>query len=81
MPDETSINFPVRVRRSLDERVTDLVYALRKQGVRTTKQEIAEMLLWELPERPDDAFVQRLDEFQCNAGRHVSALNQRAVSG
>jgi len=78
MPNEEAINFPVRVRRTLDDRITDLVYQLRRQGVRTTKQEIAEMLLWELPENPDEAFVKRLDEFQRAAGRHLSALAQRA---
>lgn len=81
MPNEEAINFPVRVRRTLDDRVTDLVYQLRRQGIRTTKQEIAEMLLWELPEQADDAFVRRLDEFQRHAGRHQSALGQRATNG
>jgi hypothetical protein len=77
MPNEESINYPVRVRRTLDDRVTDLVYQLRRQGVRSSKQEVTEMLLWELPELADEAFVRRLDEFQRQAGRHLPALGRR----
>jgi hypothetical protein len=54
------INLPVRVRRELDDRLTDLVFLLRRRGIRSTKQEIVELLLSELPAQPDDHLVERL---------------------
>jgi hypothetical protein len=43
--------------------LTDLTHQLRLTR-RATKQEIVEMLLAELPENVDDAFIRRLDRFR-----------------
>jgi hypothetical protein len=69
LPDEQAINLPVRVRRSLDDRLTDVVYQLRREGVRSTKAEVAEMLLYELPATVDEAFRKRLVDFRTHAPR------------
>ena len=71
LPDEPAINLPVRVRRSLDDRLTDVVYQLRREGVRSTKAEVAEMLLYELPATVDEAFRKRLADFRTHAPREV----------
>ena len=35
------------MRKPLDDRLADLIHALRRDGVRTSKVELIEMLLWE----------------------------------
>jgi hypothetical protein len=52
-PDLPPVNLAIRVRKPLDDRLAELIHALRREGVRTSKVELIEMLLWELPE--DDA--------------------------
>jgi hypothetical protein len=57
-------NLAIRVRRPLDERLADLIHALRRDGVRTSKVEMIEMLLWELPEEDHQAVRDRLRRFR-----------------
>jgi hypothetical protein len=66
-------NLAIRVRRPLDERLADLIHALRRDGVRTSKVEIIEMLLWELPEEDHPAVRARLRRFREWAPRGPSA--------
>jgi hypothetical protein len=66
-------NLAIRVRRPLDERLGDLIHALRRDGVRTSKVEMIEMLLWELPEEDHPAVRARLRRFREWAPRGPSA--------
>ena len=68
-PDEPIANFAVRVRRSLDDLVAWRLAELRRQGVRTTKVELTEMLLWELAWSDLDELKQRLAAFRSHAPR------------
>jgi hypothetical protein len=68
-PDEPIANFAVRVRRSLDDLVAWRLAELRRQGVRTTKVELTEMLLWELAGSDLDDLKQRLAAFRRHAPR------------
>lgn len=62
-------NLAVRVRRSLDTRLGDLVHALKRDGVRVSKTELIEMLLWELPAEVSPEFRRRLAVFREAAPR------------
>ena len=66
-------NLAIRVRRPLDERLADLIHALRRDGVRTSKVEMIEMLLWELPEDDHPAVRERLRRFREWAPRGAGA--------
>jgi hypothetical protein len=66
-------NLAIRVRRPLDERLADLIHALRREGVRTSKVEMIEMLLWELPEEDHPAVRERLRRFREWAPRGAGA--------
>ena len=66
-------NLAIRVRRPLDERLADLIHALRRDGVRTSKVEMIEMLLWELPEGDHPAVRERLRRFREWAPRGAGA--------
>ena len=67
-PGDPPVNLAIRVRRPLDEHLVDLLHELRKAGVRSSKVELIEMLLWELP--ADTAAVRtRLAEFRRAAPR------------
>ena len=66
-------NLAIRVRRPLDERLADLIHALRRDGVRTSKVEMIEMLLWELPEEDHAAVRERLRRFREWAPRGAGA--------
>ena len=68
-PDEPLANLAVRVRRSLDARLGDLIYELRRDGVRTSKVELVELLLWELPAEPSADLRRRLADFRQHAPR------------
>lgn len=70
MPDEPVTNLAVRVRRSLDNRLSDLLHSMRRDGVRSSKVELIEMLLWELPppETPE-GLRKRLADFRRAAPR------------
>jgi hypothetical protein len=53
----------------LDDHLGDLIYALRKQGVKTSKTEIFELLLWELPISADGDLRRRIEQFRQLAPR------------
>ena len=46
-PDLPPVNLAIRVRKPLDDGLADPIHALRREGVRTSKVELIEMLLWE----------------------------------
>ena len=48
------VNLAIRVRRPLDDRLAEVIHGLRRDGVRTSKVELIEMLLWEMPAEADD---------------------------
>jgi hypothetical protein len=62
-------NLAIRPRRSLDNRLGDLVHALRREGIRTSKVELVELLLWELPAEPNSQLRARLASFRRQAPR------------
>jgi hypothetical protein len=68
-PDLPAVNLAIRVRRPLDDRLADLIHALRQAGVRTSKVEMVELLLWELPDRPTEDLRARLAAFRGAAPR------------
>ncbi len=68
-PDEPITNYAVRVRRSLDDLVAWRLAELRRQGARTTKVELTEMLLWELSANTVDDLERPLAEFRQHAPR------------
>ena len=73
MPKEPTVTIAVRARGSLDERLTDIVYQLRRQGLRTSKTELVEMLIWAyVPAKPSEDFVNALNIFRVEAPRGVS---------
>lgn len=71
--DAPAANLAIRVRRPLDERLGELIHALRQGGVRTSKVELIEMLLWELPPAPSGELRQRLGAFRAAAPRGSGA--------
>jgi hypothetical protein len=72
-PDLPSANLAIRVRRPLDDRLAELIHALRREGVRTSKVELIEMLLWELPEDDLAGARDRLRRFRAFAPRGPGA--------
>jgi hypothetical protein len=69
-PDEPLANLAVRVRRSLDDRVNDLAYQLRRQhGIRISKAELVELALAELPLTPTPDLAARVQSFRQKAPR------------
>lgn len=60
------------MRRPLDERLVELIHQLRREGVRTSKVELIEMLLWELP-ADGPALTERLARFRRFAARGPGA--------
>ena len=71
--DVAPVNLAIRVRRPLDDRLADIIHGLRGQGVRTSKVELIEMLLWELPDDQLAAVRERLRQFRDWAPRGTSA--------
>jgi len=71
-PADPPVNLAIRVRRPLDEHLVDLLHDLRKAGVRSSKVELIEMLLWELP-ADTEALRRRLAEFRRAAPRGTDA--------
>jgi hypothetical protein len=61
-------NLAIRVRQPLDDHLAEVIHAFRREGVRTSKVEIIEMLLWELPGEPA-AIRRRLAAFRQAAPR------------
>jgi hypothetical protein len=68
-PDEPIANYAVRVRRSLDDLVAWRLAELRRHGVRTSKVEITEMLLWELTAAAPAELEARLTAFRDHSPR------------
>jgi hypothetical protein len=67
--DEPTANYAVRVRRSLDELVAWRLAELRRHGLRASKVEITEMLLWELADADLEQIVTRIERFRDHAPR------------
>jgi hypothetical protein len=72
-PDVAPVNLAIRVRKPLDDRLADLIHDLRREGVRTSKVELIEMLLWELPEGERAGVRERLRRFRDWAPRGAGA--------
>ena len=72
-PDLPPVNLAIRVRKPLDDRLVELIHALRREGVRTSKVELIEMLLWELPEDDAGGARERLRRFRAFAPRGPGA--------
>ena len=72
-PDLPPVNLAIRVRKPLDDRLADLIHDLRHDGVRTSKVELIEMLLWELPEDDPAGARERLRRFRAFAPRGAGA--------
>ena len=72
-PDLPPVNLAIRVRKPLDDRLADLIHALRREGVRTSKVELIEMLLWELPAEDVAGARERLRRFRGFAPRGPGA--------
>ena len=72
-PDLPPANLAIRVRKPLDDRLAELIHALRREGVRTSKVELIEMLLWELPEDDAAGARDRLRRFRAFAPRGPGA--------
>lgn len=74
-PDLPPVNLAIRVRRPLDDTLVEIIHTLRGRGVRSSKVEIIEMLMWELAD--DDAgiedIVARLARFRGFAPRSLSS--------
>jgi len=68
-PNAPAVNLAIRVRRPLDDRLVEIIHALRREDVRSSKVEIIEMLLWELPDAPDSDLRRRLSAFRKAAPR------------
>ena len=72
-PDLPPVNLAIRVRKPLDDRLADLIHDLRHDGVRTSKVELIEMLLWELPDGQRAQVRERLRRFRDWAPRGSGA--------
>jgi hypothetical protein len=75
-PDLPPVNLAIRVRRPLDDRLVDIIYSLRGRGVRTSKVELIEMLLWELGDDTGgiEGIVTRLGRFRAHAPRALASV-------
>ncbi|HET6690609.1 MAG TPA: hypothetical protein VFG74_07055 [Miltoncostaeaceae bacterium] len=63
-PDLPPVNLAIRVRKPLDDGLADAIHALRRDGVRTSKVEVIEMLLWESAGATPQALRERLRTFR-----------------
>jgi hypothetical protein len=70
MTELPTANLTLRVRPSLDGRAADLVHeAARQHGIKTSKAQLVEMLLSELPATVTADLLARLRRFQREAPR------------
>ncbi|MGD9571764.1 MAG: hypothetical protein AB7V62_07780 [Thermoleophilia bacterium] len=67
------VNLAIRVRKPLDDGLADAIHALRRDGVRTSKVELIEMLLWESAGATPEALRERLRVFREWAPRGAGA--------
>jgi hypothetical protein len=72
-PDLPPVNLAIRVRKPLDDGLADQIHALRRDGVRTSKVELIEMLLWESAGATPAALRERLRLFREWAPRGAGA--------
>ena len=63
-PDLPPVNLAIRVRKPLDDGLADQIHALRREGVRTSKVELIEMLLWESAGASPEEVRERLRTFR-----------------
>ena len=63
-PDLPPVNLAIRVRKPLDDGLADQIHALRRDGVRTSKVELIEMLLWESAGATPEGLRERLRTFR-----------------
>ena len=68
-PNEPMANLAIRVRKSLDDRLADVVHDLRRQGIRSSKAEVVELLIATLPSQLERNFTKPLSEFRARAPR------------
>ncbi len=62
--DEPTANLTLRVRQSLDLRLAELIHELKREGVRSSKKELIEMFLSELPLQPTADLRGRLRRYR-----------------
>ncbi len=67
--DDPTTNYAVRVRRTLDDLLSQQLGELRARGTRSSKVEITELLLWELAQSTPSQLDERLAEFRRHAPR------------
>ena len=67
------VNLAIRVRKPLDDRLAEVIHQLRQDGVRTSKVELIEMLLWEMPDDQLAVLRERLRQFRDWAPRGTGA--------
>jgi hypothetical protein len=67
-PLDPTVNLGLRISRPLDDRLADLLHELRPHEMRSSKVELIQMLLWELPSSAGPAFRDRLERFRAAAG-------------
>jgi hypothetical protein len=67
------VNLAIRVRKPLDDHLADLIHDLRREGVRSSKVELIEMLLWEQTSENARAVRERLGAFRAAAPRGAGA--------
>ncbi len=72
-PDLPPVNLAIRVRKPLDDHLADVIHTLRRDGVRTSKVELIEMLLWEQTSEDAEALRGRLAAFRAAAPRGAGA--------
>lgn len=48
-PGDPHVNLAIRVRRPLDDQLAEVLHRLRRADIRSSKVELIEMLLWEMP--------------------------------
>ena len=72
-PSLPEANLAIRVRRPLDDRLADAIHDLRREGVRTSKVELIEMLLWELDASDLEGLRKRIARFRRVAPRTAAA--------
>lgn len=61
---EPTANLTLRIRQSLDLRLVELLHGLRRDGVRSSKKELIEMCLSELPFEPGAQLRARLRAYR-----------------
>lgn len=61
---EPTANLTLRIRQSLDLRLVELLHGLRREGVRSSKKELIEMCLSELPLEPNEHLRARLRAYR-----------------